>query len=105
MKKVAKRLVVRAAKRAERGDALAYLAGKLLEVEAAEWHYQNEVIPALRHASQQRGQDRHSIQTTLAAGDFGAIVKLARAFQCAEPCADYFGAEPCVRCVDEEIPF
>ena len=105
MKKVAKRLVVRAAKRAERGEALGYLIGKLLEVEHAEWHYQNEVIPALRHAAEQRGQDRHSIMSTLEAGDLSGILRLARAFQCAEPCADYFGAEPCVRCVDEEIPF
>lgn len=104
MKKSEKRTVIRAAKRAARGEALAYLVGKLLEVESAEWHYQNETIPALNHAAEQRAQDRHAIQTTLEEGDFGAIRRLARAFQRGAPCADYFGAEPCV-VREDDIPF
>lgn len=81
MKKAEKRMAIRAAKRAQHGDALVYLTGKLLEIERAEWRYENETIPALNHAAEQRARDRHSIQTTLAEGDFGAIVRLARAFQ------------------------
>jgi hypothetical protein len=123
-----KRKVRKESDKAARGEALAYLVGKLLEVERAEWHYREEVIPALNHvgklleveraewyyreevipalnhAAEQRAADRHSIQTTLEEGDWRAIVKLARAFQAGVPCTNYF-ADDAPLSVCGDIPF